>query len=391
MRITRRTSGGRGEYEISETTPGGASPNDLIGRSLILEFPNGWRVDAGVRLTTQGGKRRLRLTTSDMQVQRQMSAALLLPEPIRADEAFGVGEPVVQRGRYAIEHINIEEVRLVGADEAILHVGRLIVRNGSVAAEELNVARRLEHLSSVWAREAEFPPEIARLIRDHRAALQSGAPLSSAVADLVERLQFEMSQRSTDMGIVYSQQTDVMDALQESLEIEAREPVVQPAEVDPEEPELRLRTAKEWKRWANARGPKSARFRSEVRDAYRATCLMCGDRFPPTSFSLPGVDAAHILPWSQYDLDEVHNGLCLCKLHHWAFDEALLVLHHESGKYVTELPTDVEDRLISADPEFSAATLRRAAGVIPAERLPSHHAHWPRPEFLDRLNEVVLG
>lgn len=392
MRITRRTSGGRGEYEISEATPRGVTPNDLLGRSIILELPNGWRINSGTELTAQGGKRRLRLTSqqaTQMQVQRQVAAALMLPEPVRADEAFGVGEPVLQTGRYAIDHILIREAELVGNSTAILTVRAVILRNGSVQAAELQVGDRLQRLSAVWSTADEFPPDIADLVKQHREAVSSGAAISTAVERIVEHLQTSMSERSTDIGIVYSQQTDVLDALEAALDISVDEPLIQPSEVDPEEPDIRMRTVKEWKRWANARGPKSARFRYDVRHAYRATCVVCGDHFPPTSFSAPGVDAAHILPWSDYDLDEVQNGLCLCKLHHWAFDEALILITPESRAYSVALLKDIEDRLLAIDPNFSVETLRRAAGRIPEERLPRNRAHWPRPEFLQSLNSVL--
>ena len=53
---------------------------------------------------------------------------------------------------------------------------------------------------------------------------------------------------------------------------------------------------------------------------------LCGLHLPRTSVNASaGVDAAHILPWADYDLDHVCNGICLCKHHHWAFDEGLLV------------------------------------------------------------------
>src|SRR5437763_7839951 len=102
MRITRRTSGGRGEYEISEQTPQGLTPNDLLGRRTILRMEPGWDIDTGVEVTSQGGKRRLRLlgqVAGEIQVARQVAAAVMLPEPIRADIAMGTGEPVAQRER----------------------------------------------------------------------------------------------------------------------------------------------------------------------------------------------------------------------------------------------------------------------------------------------------
>ena len=40
------------------------------------------------------------------------------------------------------------------------------------------------------------------------------------------------------------------------------------------------------------------------------------------------VNAAHIIPWSVSHNDDPRNGLALCKLCHWSFDEGLLGVSH---------------------------------------------------------------
>lgn len=60
-------------------------------------------------------------------------------------------------------------------------------------------------------------------------------------------------------------------------------------------------------------------FRLQVLDAYRHRCSICG--FPRDEL----LDAAHILPdKDERGVPEVPNGLCLCRLHHGAFDTNLL-------------------------------------------------------------------
>src|SRR5262249_31405495 len=136
----------------------------------------------------------------------------------------------------------------------------------------------------------------------------------------------------------------------------------------------------------NARGPASARFKQEVRRAYRATCIICGVHFPPTSYNTtPGIDAAHILPWTDYDLDEVFNGLSLCKTHHWAFDEAIVCIRYDGREYLSEMPNDAETEIISYDPHFSLERLKQDLGPIPVERLPADTQQWPRPDLLEML------
>lgn len=385
MRITRRTSGGRGEYEISEESPEGYSPGDLLDRQIILAFPGGWQVNTALVLAAQGGKRRLRRAGAQIQVQRQIAAALLLPMPVRADEALGAGAPVVQSDRYAIDHILVDSVELTTA-QAVLHLSDLILRNASAGAEEISLSDRVAQLEQLWAQASQFPDSVSRLLRNHEQLVRSGAQIRPLAEKLVEQLQAQVSDGSVDLGVLYSQQTDVLPALRAALALEVPEPALRVDEVDPAEAEVRRRTVKEWKRWANARGPKSAIFRQMVRRAYRSTCVLCGSRFPATPFSSTGIDAAHILPWSDYDLDEVRNGLSLCKLHHWAFDEALLVVNYEGGGYVAEIPSDVDVKLEQLGESFTREPLQQVVGRIPDERLPPLKKEWPAPDFLNALN-----
>lgn len=63
---------------------------------------------------------------------------------------------------------------------------------------------------------------------------------------------------------------------------------------------------------------RDARFRRQVLQAYRYRCTVC-------RCALKLVDAAHIVPVSYPEsTDEVTNGLALCRLHHGAYDNALL-------------------------------------------------------------------
>ncbi len=117
---------------------------------------------------------------------------------------------------------------------------------------------------------------------------------------------------------------------------------------------------------------------------------MCGERFPPTPVNpSPGVDAAHILPWREYELDDVCNGLCLCKLHHWAFDEGLIRIDHAAGQYETIVLDETRDIVLRHDPSFSMDVLIQATGPIPQDRLPVDRRQWPRPDFLQALGQYL--
>jgi len=393
MRITRRTSGGRGEYEISEQTADGLHPTDLLGRELVLQLAPDWQIPTGTRLTGQGGKRRIRrLAGSGIQLHRQIAAALLLPHPVRADAPLGRGAPVIREGQYAIENIELADVRLEQRT-AVLAVREIFLRNRTYQAEELHHARRIAELRALWERAESFPDSIAGLLVQHRNVATAGTTIPENAEAVVFDLQKTVSQTSADLGIVYYDgTTDVVRPLTDALaraDVPPEPPVAVDA-VDPDEIEIRRRTVREWKQWANARGSASARFRQTVRRAYDWTCIICGVHLPATRFNpVPGVDAAHILPWAEYELDHVSNGLCLCRLHHWAFDEALLVVHCRDGGYYAEVPEDVQQGIRAEVPNFSLNELLRYAGPIQEARLPRPRAQRPRPQFLELLNRAM--
>ncbi len=64
-------------------------------------------------------------------------------------------------------------------------------------------------------------------------------------------------------------------------------------------------------------------FRRAVVTAYDHRCALCGIRMlTPDGHTV--VDAAHIVPWSVRRNDDPRNGMALCRLCHWTFDEGLL-------------------------------------------------------------------
>jgi putative restriction endonuclease len=64
-------------------------------------------------------------------------------------------------------------------------------------------------------------------------------------------------------------------------------------------------------------------FRRAIVFHYDHRCALCGTRIV-TSEGHTAVDAAHIVPWSVSQNDDIRNGMALCKLCHWGFDEGLM-------------------------------------------------------------------
>lgn len=70
---------------------------------------------------------------------------------------------------------------------------------------------------------------------------------------------------------------------------------------------------------------RSTAFRKVVVAAYDHTCAACGLRLL-TPEKRTAVEAAHIVPWSVSYNDDPRNGMALCGLHHWAFDEGVITV-----------------------------------------------------------------
>lgn len=71
---------------------------------------------------------------------------------------------------------------------------------------------------------------------------------------------------------------------------------------------------------------RSAAFRQEIMRLYDYTCAACRLRIITPDFKSV-VDAAHIIRFAESHDDVINNGLALCKLHHWAFDEHLIAIN----------------------------------------------------------------
>jgi putative restriction endonuclease len=89
--------------------------------------------------------------------------------------------------------------------------------------------------------------------------------------------------------------------------------------------QARTRQAKEG--LADEEGYRSAArdqgFRRAVVIAYDHRCALCGIRMlTPDGHTV--VDAAHLVPWSISHDDDPRNGMALCRLCHWTFDEGLV-------------------------------------------------------------------
>lgn len=111
-------------------------------------------------------------------------------------------------------------------------------------------------------------------------------------------------------------------------------------------------------------------FRHAVTKAYDHRCALCGVRIiTPDGHTV--VDAAHIIPWSQSRNDDIRNGMALCKLCHWAFDEGMMGVSDEYNV--------ITSRHIATNPNVPGFLLTLSGrGIIP----PADPDLEPAREFL---------
>lgn len=119
---------------------------------------------------------------------------------------------------------------------------------------------------------------------------------------------------------------------------------------------------------------RSAAFRGVIMNLYDYTCAACRLRII-TLDGASAVDAAHIIPFSKSHDDGIGNGLALCKLHHWAFDNGLMSL---DDKYKLLVSDAFDER---GHPALLLRNLRNESILLPAQKpfFPALHAvRWHR-------------
>ena len=111
-------------------------------------------------------------------------------------------------------------------------------------------------------------------------------------------------------------------------------------------------------------------FRRIVVTTYDHRCALCGVRIiTPEGHTV--VDAAHIVPWSKSKNDDIRNGMALCKLCHWAFDEGMMG--------VSENYDVITSRQIGANPNVPGFLLTLTGrGIIG----PPDRDLWPAQQYL---------
>ena len=70
---------------------------------------------------------------------------------------------------------------------------------------------------------------------------------------------------------------------------------------------------------------RNSSFSRIIKRLYGFTCAVCKLRIV-TAEGNSATEAAHIISYSEFSIDNVRNGIALCPFHHWAFDRGLISL-----------------------------------------------------------------
>lgn len=392
MRIALRTSGGRGEYEAAGSHEN-VKVHDVFDRQITLELLPGLRLHTNNFIKKAQGKPRIRLSDQkqDSHIYLILAAILLLPKPKRQISETPEGKLQVYRENYSVYSIPFDIVEL-GKSELVIAPTQLILANASLDSVRVDIIERLKIIFACWASAASSTSAtgLAHALLAHREAVKSG----NVAAVLRACNGIRLSEAEFDDPLTHVTKELGLPNLDEISWLGVHSTNADEAAVMGEEnlenfQEAARNRIKSWRLMAS-RGSAGAAFSNAVKHAYKNTCLFTGMRLPKTAQTgSAGVDAAHILPWAQYDLNIVSNGLCLNKLCHWAFDAGVLRLEFQeaSDKYNLSLSACA----IEAESHglIDLGTLKDLQGVVYSSLLPKDRANWPNPSFLKAYNEAL--
>lgn len=381
MQIRLRPSGGRGEYELVGSH-GSVRGSDLYGLKLEFDLGLDLRIPLYAVANVHDGKPRIRLDDqhADSQAAIVIAALLLMPQPIREIRKTLGTAAAVDFQRCAFSTIAVDVVSRT-ATTAVLRPRTIVAINAQGATTTIDVLNRFEFVKRTWQDSPGASTQMADAIALHQTAANA-APLNHKllISAAVRVLTVPGAAALLDPHDVLP--TGDADAVM------APPPL---AEDDPSNPidvnrELRKRLA-----WRAERGPDGQRFKQEVSRAYGYKCAFTGANLPALGKGyLPGVDAAHIYPWSRKGSNGVANGISLSKQMHWAFDEGILRLKYAPAASVLliDMPTEIVG--LAQATGFDLDAYQAVCGPIAASNLPDDPCLWPSRKSLELYNELMF-
>ncbi len=386
MRIALRTSGGRGEYEVAGSH-GNLTVSNILDRQIKLQiFPNK-ALDTNNWIRRLQGKTRIRLESSsnDKHIYLILASILLMPKPKREIGKTPEGQLQLTENNYSITSIQFDVVKC-DDNSILIQPTDLILENSNFDQARIDIVERLRIILDVWHNASLHDDDLSKEIVAHRNAVLSGDIQSIYNYSNQIRRVFDINDPLREILRKYS----LIDEYTYWLGVHRND--VESAIVEEDLSDLKEAAKNRIKQWRlqASRGSKGVIFSKNVKEAYRNRCLFTGYYLPKSSLcNTSGVDAAHILPWAEYDINSVGNGLCLSKLCHWAFDTGIISLNFlkTTGNY--ELSISAEALQAEKDGLLTLDGFKPLIGIIPISRLPENKKIWPAPHFLEEYNSTI--
>jgi putative restriction endonuclease len=383
VRIALRPSGGRGDYELAGSY-NRLQASDLLEKRFFFQLTPAITIDGRAAAHRLAGKPRIR-PEDGRHAYILISSLLLLPPPRRELEQTPNALPELRAATYTIAGIDVDV--LEDKPKTVIFSPTTIWARTRGGVLKVDYAERMAVIAAIWAASDTRRNDLARLVKEHRASAVSGD--HDRIVNSAKAIQKHF-QSGEDVVDLVLRDFDLPDAASAAYTGISDSTAGLESEDDTSFPEdSRRERARKWRKQVD-RGPGAREFSLKVRDAYNYRCLFSGEHFPKLPhFDSAGVDGAHILPWSTHQLNSVSNGVCLCKLCHWAFDNGLLRLDFDpaQNEYLLSIPRDVEKAAVDA--KFDLPRFQPNLGRIDRSRLPTNPKLWPSPTHIQEYNANV--
>jgi len=365
--------------------------HDVFDREIVLELLPGFRFPTNNFVRHTQGKPRVRLLDqrSDYHIYLLLAAILLLPKPKREIGATPGGKIQIYKDNFSVMSIPFDVVELASA-EIIVSPTHLVLSNSTFDSVRLDVIERLRIVMACWDAASNQSSSLASAVVLHRNAIKNHDV--KAVIGAAERIRLTSIEpddplRHITKGLNLPNLDELMWLGVHATETE--EAMALGEENLEELKEAARNRIKVWQQVA-LRGAAGAKFSFDVRQAYNHTCLFTGMRLPKTpATGSSGVDAAHILPWAEYNLNTVSNGICLSKLCHWAFDSGILQLSYDTPTSTYRIALSEAALAAESAGLLKLSGLKDLQGIVSTSLLPKDSSSWPNPSFLKVYNEAL--
>jgi hypothetical protein len=385
MRIALRPSGGRGDYELAGSY-NGLHASDLLNKSFCYQLTPSFILEGKAKAHKLHGKPRIRPEHDGRHSYVLIYSILLLPPPRRELIKTTKTElKALTSGDYILAGIDVD---IVGTEsEKVIFAPTIIWAKNQKNVLKVDFVERMAIVSALWFSASLYTSNLASLLLTHKSAIDASD-------------HFVIQKTANEIQQYFKTEHDVIPLIMREFDLPtASDDIFTGIKTDNVGYETEENTAspieskaeriKKWRKQAD-RGPGAREFSRAVREAYDYRCLFSGERFPKIeALDSAGVDGAHILPWSTYQINSVINGICLCKQCHWAFDNGLLRLNYDasSHSYSLLIPEEIEEMAIKEN--FDLAYFKKNTGVLDERRLPRSRELWPSPSHIIELNSTI--